>query len=219
MVYQYGLRLAARLKSGGPSLGRSPGAHKQRRPVNQDQIQIFGEIGSTQFLRAGLPVLLFFCFKQALWPAVLFLRCFERIISRVRQPSGRDGTNQSDPAQCVFSALSRIPSARFRGPTGRPRSGMPGGSCWTELIASSLSARHQSRRLKSSLPLEEVRADVGFLLDRVVVAIDAVGDKRVARNDRVLVRLDRVQSDHRSMGPGIPFKRSRTLGLLAGRDG
>ena len=29
------LRLAERLSSGGPSLGRSPGAHKQRRPVNQ----------------------------------------------------------------------------------------------------------------------------------------------------------------------------------------
>jgi hypothetical protein len=79
MVYQYGLRLAARLKSGGPSLGRSPGAHKQRRPVNQDQIQIFGEIGSTQFLRAGLPALLFFCFGQALWPAAFFSRCFESV--------------------------------------------------------------------------------------------------------------------------------------------
>ena len=41
MVYQCGLRLAERLKSGGPSLGRSPDAHKQRRLVNQDQIQIF----------------------------------------------------------------------------------------------------------------------------------------------------------------------------------
>src|SRR5580704_9685845 len=53
MVYQYGLRPAARSKSGGPSLGRSPGAHKQRRPVNQDQIQLCGEIGSTQFLEQG----------------------------------------------------------------------------------------------------------------------------------------------------------------------
>jgi hemoglobin-like flavoprotein len=59
MVYQCGLRLAARLKSGGPSLGRSPGAHKQRRPVNQDQIQIFGEIGSTQFLEQGASPALF----------------------------------------------------------------------------------------------------------------------------------------------------------------
>src|ERR1700722_11566911 len=103
----------------------------------------------------------------------------------------------------------------MRCPTGRPRSGMLGGSCWTKLIASALSARHKSRRLKSSLPLEEVRADVGFLLDRVVVAIDAVGDERVVRNDRVLVGLDRVQSDHCGMGPGIPFERGRTLGLLA----
>src|SRR5260370_29884725 len=60
MVYQFGLRLAARLKSGGPSLGRSPGAHKQRQPVNQDQIQIFGEIGSTQFLEQGFPPCSFF---------------------------------------------------------------------------------------------------------------------------------------------------------------
>jgi len=41
MVYTFGLRLAARLKSGGPSLGRSPDAHKQRRLVNQDQTQFF----------------------------------------------------------------------------------------------------------------------------------------------------------------------------------
>jgi hypothetical protein len=60
MVYQCGFRLAARLKSGGPSLGRSPGAHKQRRPVNQNQILTFGEIGSTQFLEQGFIALLFF---------------------------------------------------------------------------------------------------------------------------------------------------------------
>src|SRR3984893_9696826 len=53
MVYECGLRLAERSKSGGPSLGRSPDAHKQRRPVNQDQIQIYGKIGSTQFLEQG----------------------------------------------------------------------------------------------------------------------------------------------------------------------
>jgi hypothetical protein len=48
-----GSDFAERFKSGGPSLGRSPGAQKQRRPVNQDQIQIFGKIGSTQFLEQG----------------------------------------------------------------------------------------------------------------------------------------------------------------------
>jgi hypothetical protein len=53
IVYQYWFRLVVRLKSGGPSLGRSPGAHKQRRPANQNQIQIFGEIGSTQLLEQG----------------------------------------------------------------------------------------------------------------------------------------------------------------------
>ena len=35
MVYQSNLRLAERLKLGGPSLGRSPDAHKQRRLVNK----------------------------------------------------------------------------------------------------------------------------------------------------------------------------------------
>ena len=53
------LRLIVR-SSGGPSLGRSPGAHKQRRPVNQDQIQFFGEIGSTQFSEQGSRPALFF---------------------------------------------------------------------------------------------------------------------------------------------------------------
>ena len=65
MVYHCALRLAGRLQSGGPSLGRSPGAHKQRQPVNQDQIQIFGEIGSTQFLEQGLPPCSFFSLQQA----------------------------------------------------------------------------------------------------------------------------------------------------------
>jgi hemoglobin-like flavoprotein len=64
MVYQCGLRLAERLKSGGPSLGRNPGAHKQRRPVNQDQIESFGEIGSTQFSEQGFAPCSFFS-KQA----------------------------------------------------------------------------------------------------------------------------------------------------------
>ena len=44
MVYQFGLRLAERLKLGGPSLGRSPDAHKQRRLDNQEQISLFEEI-------------------------------------------------------------------------------------------------------------------------------------------------------------------------------
>src|SRR6478735_6656203 len=37
-------------KSGGPSLGRSPARTSSVNPSNEDQIQIFGEIGSTQFL-------------------------------------------------------------------------------------------------------------------------------------------------------------------------
>src|ERR1700682_3454099 len=82
MVYQCRLRLTARLKSGGPSLGRSPGAHKQRRPVNQDQIQIFGEIGTTQFLEQGFPPCSFF-FWSRLAPWFLFSRCSERNLGRI----------------------------------------------------------------------------------------------------------------------------------------
>jgi hypothetical protein len=59
MVYQYNLRLAARPKSGGPSLGRNPGAHKQRRPALRARLN-FGEIGSTQFLEQGMALLFSF---------------------------------------------------------------------------------------------------------------------------------------------------------------
>jgi len=52
MVYQSDLRLAARLVWWSKSR-EEPDAHKQRHPVNQDQIQIFGEIGPTQFLEQG----------------------------------------------------------------------------------------------------------------------------------------------------------------------
>jgi Branched-chain amino acid transport system / permease component len=69
-----------------------------------------------------------------------------------------------------------------------------------------------------SIPLEEIRSDVGFLLDRIVIAIDAVGHERVAGNDRVVVELHRVQSDRRGMGPGIPFERGCTLYLFTGCD-
>jgi hypothetical protein len=86
IVYQCWLRLVERLKSGGPSLGRSPGAHKQRRPANQNQIQIFGEIGSTQLVEQGLvPCSFFFemlvvreaCIRDA-WQEVLRTRLSKR---------------------------------------------------------------------------------------------------------------------------------------------
>jgi hypothetical protein len=38
-----------------------PGAHKQRHPVNQDQIQHFGENRVDTIFGAGLNALLFFC--------------------------------------------------------------------------------------------------------------------------------------------------------------
>jgi hypothetical protein len=37
-----------------------PGAHKQRHPVKQRQISIFGETGSTQFFERGFGPALFF---------------------------------------------------------------------------------------------------------------------------------------------------------------
>src|SRR5216683_4307102 len=70
-----------------------------------------------------------------------------------------------------------------------------------------------------SIPLEEIRSDVGFLLDGVVVAIDGVGDQRVARNDRVLVGPHRIQPDHRGFGAAVPFERGCALRLFAGRNG
>jgi hypothetical protein len=66
MVYQCRLRPAARLKLDGPSLGRSPGAHKQRRPVNQDQIQIFRGNRVDTIFGAGLAALLFFLWRFSL---------------------------------------------------------------------------------------------------------------------------------------------------------
>jgi hypothetical protein len=37
-----------------------PGAHKQRHPINQDQIRILGKTGSTQFLSRASALLFFF---------------------------------------------------------------------------------------------------------------------------------------------------------------
>src|SRR5450631_552939 len=82
-------------------------------------------------------------------------------------------------------------------------------------MASSRKAKHNSKA-PDSIPIEEIRSDVGFLLDRIVIAIDAVGHERVAGADRILVELHRVQSDHRGTGPGIPFERSCALYLFTG---
>src|SRR5436305_15328794 len=68
------------------------------------------------------------------------------------------------------------------------------------------------------LPLEEVRADVGLFLDRIIVAINTIGDQRVARDDRVLAWLDRTEADHGGLLAAIPFERRRALRLFAGRD-
>jgi hemoglobin-like flavoprotein len=60
MVYQSDPEPGRKAGFGGPSLGRSPDAQKQRRPVNQEQIEFSGEIGSTQLLEQGFGPALFF---------------------------------------------------------------------------------------------------------------------------------------------------------------
>src|SRR5882724_4672829 len=69
-----------------------------------------------------------------------------------------------------------------------------------------------------SLPFEEVRADIGLPLDRIVVAEHAVGDERVARADIVLAELDRVQAQNCGALATVPFERRRARRLLASRD-
>jgi hemoglobin-like flavoprotein len=95
MVYECWLRLAVRLKSGGPSLGRSPDAHKQRRLVNQDQTQIFEVKGSTQFLsRALCPAL--FLFEHGIAPCSLLNR------SNELQIASADMITPSNPIERSF---------------------------------------------------------------------------------------------------------------------
>src|SRR5260370_12316591 len=108
MVYECGLRLAARFKSGGPSLGRSPGAHKQRQPVNQDQIQIFGEIGSTQFSEQGFaPCSFFFWSRLALCSG--FSKCFERTLSPCAKFLGAEWSPELEDAwRKLLGELDRV---------------------------------------------------------------------------------------------------------------
>src|SRR3979490_1910402 len=88
---------------------------------------------------------------------------------------------------------------------GQERRGWPGRS--PAMTKEQTHVERKSHLSSRSLPLEEIRTDVGLLLDRVVVAINAVGDQRVACSHRVFVGPDRVQSDDRGLGPGIPFER------------
>src|SRR5215211_1733465 len=62
MVYQWRLRPAARLRSGGPSLGRSPTRTSSVTPSIKNQIQLFRGNRVDTIFRAGLIALLFFCF-------------------------------------------------------------------------------------------------------------------------------------------------------------
>jgi hypothetical protein len=70
--------------------GGALGAHKQRRPVNQDQIQIFRGNRVDTIFRAGLRALLFF------FEIFVFQDAWKKSSSR---RSAHDGNNQPDPAQ------------------------------------------------------------------------------------------------------------------------
>ena len=79
MVYQFKLRLAERFKLGGPSLGRSPDAHKQRRLVNKIKSNF------SRKLRVDT------IFEQGLMPCSFFSRCFFKTIA-----SSNDGIVKSN---------------------------------------------------------------------------------------------------------------------------
>ena len=53
-------------------------------------------------------------------------------------------------------------------------------------------------------------------LDGVIVAKDAVGDQRVAREDRILIQLDGSQADDGGLLAAGPFERGGALRLFAG---
>src|SRR3954447_4422046 len=72
--------------------------------------------------------------------------------------------------------------------------------------------------LTPSVTLDEIGADIGLLFDGIVVAIDAVGDERVACDHHIPVELHRVQANHRGLLAVVPSERGRTLRLFACPD-
>ena len=71
MVYQFKLRLAERLKLGGPSLGRSPDAHKQRRLVNKIKSNFSRKLRVDTIFGAGLRPCSFFS-RVLVFKAIFF---------------------------------------------------------------------------------------------------------------------------------------------------
>src|SRR2546430_17118428 len=65
-------------------------------------------------------------------------------------------------------------------------------------------------------PFQKIRSDMGLFLDRIIIAKDAIGDQRVARQDRVLVELDRTHADDGGLLAGGPFEWGGALCPLAG---
>src|SRR3954454_3377608 len=114
--------------------------------------------------------------------------------TRLRLPSPTSLIDQPPGAPpSSFAIVGSCARYSRRSASGRIRycCRKPSGGCSCKLIG--------SLRFSALLPLQEIRADIGLLPDRIVIAIDAVGDQGVARDDGVLVWLDRVQSDHRGL--------------------
>jgi len=94
MVYQFDLRLAERLKLGGPSLGRSPDAHKQRRLDNKIKSNFSRKIRVDTIFERGQGPALFFC--RAF--------CFRALCTNIPKifadiPERHAGLTQSDRAK------------------------------------------------------------------------------------------------------------------------
>ena len=80
MVYQWRLRPTARLRSGGPSLGRSPARTSSATPSIKTKSEFWGNRVDTIF-RAGLLALLFFCLEQGSSPCSFFETIFADILA------------------------------------------------------------------------------------------------------------------------------------------
>ena len=121
----------------------------------------------------------------------------------------RDGQARSDSRPSAVRIRSRYrgsaPRAAAARETGRARAFRTGWRCarlsiqscalrWYRSmirVASSDAIRELTRPGidRNLFPLQEIRTDIRLLLDRIVVAIDAVGDQRVAGDDRGLFSL------------------------------
>jgi hypothetical protein len=61
------------------------------------------------------------------------------------------------------------------------------------------------------LTLKEVRSDIGLLLGRIEVAIDAIGHQLVTRYNAVFVEPHRIQANQAGIGPPFNLKGAAVL--------